>query len=175
MPLLSTPRLKLFPLSAAYLHSYLHNPSALENNLGYPISRDMLDETVTRAMAVKLQKMAAAAAERHDWYTYWLIKTKQPPFGAGLIGFKGEPDQNGSVEIGCGIDPTYRDKGYTTEAGEALLRWAFDNTDCQTVFATESNNPASARVLSKLGFNFIEQQNNENLWELNKADYANTI
>ena len=43
--------------------------------------------------------------------------------------------------------------GYATEAGGALLHWAFDALDLNRVQAeTDTRNAASARVLEKLGF-----------------------
>ena len=43
--------------------------------------------------------------------------------------------------------------GYATEAGRALLRWAFDTLDLNRVQAeTDTRNMAAARVLEKLGF-----------------------
>lgn len=43
--------------------------------------------------------------------------------------------------------------GHATEAGRALLRWAFDNLDLNRVQAeADTRNPASRRVLEKLGF-----------------------
>ncbi|MCD4524674.1 GNAT family N-acetyltransferase [Nocardioides sp. cx-173] len=43
--------------------------------------------------------------------------------------------------------------GYTTEAARALLQWAFDTLDLHRVQAeVDTRNPASARVLEKLGF-----------------------
>jgi [ribosomal protein S5]-alanine N-acetyltransferase len=43
--------------------------------------------------------------------------------------------------------------GYATEAGHAVLQWAFDTLDLNRVQAeTDTRNAASARVLEKLGF-----------------------
>ena len=43
--------------------------------------------------------------------------------------------------------------GYATEAGCAVLQWAFDTLDLNRVQAeTDTRNAASARVLEKLGF-----------------------
>lgn len=43
--------------------------------------------------------------------------------------------------------------GYATEAGRALLQWAFDTLDLNRVQAeTDTRNTASAHVLEKLGF-----------------------
>ncbi len=72
--------------------------------------------------------MDQASPEKElPWITYWLIRVPPEGFGAGLIGFKGLPDQNGVVEVGYGIDPEFRNFGYTTEALGGLIQWAFDD------------------------------------------------
>jgi RimJ/RimL family protein N-acetyltransferase len=44
-------------------------------------------------------------------------------------------------------------RGYATEGARALLRWAYDTLDLNRVQAeVDTRNPASARVLEKLGF-----------------------
>ena len=50
-------------------------------------------------------------------------------------------------------DPAYWGNGYATEAQAALLRWAFDRFDLAETTADHfHDNPASGRVLEKLGF-----------------------
>jgi RimJ/RimL family protein N-acetyltransferase len=69
------------------------------------------------------------------------------------MGYKGSPDDRGRVEIGYGIDPEAGGRGYTTEAAAALTEWAFQHPDCKEILAPETrkDNPASHRVLVKLG------------------------
>ena len=55
------------------------------------------------------------------------------------------------MEIGYGIDPAFRGKGYASEAMEAAIQWAFAN-GAQTVIAKiNPGNDASRRVLEKVG------------------------
>ena len=69
-----------------------------------------------------------------------------------MIGFKGVPDGQGEVEIGYGIDPDFRSKGYTTEAAGMLIDWALQQPSCLVVTAwSDKENRASARVLEKVG------------------------
>ena len=86
----------------------------------------------------------------HPWFTYWLIVVESISFGAGLVGYKGLPDHKGAVEIGYGIDPGYQNHGYTTEAAQALIRWAFHQPNCGAVTAHAVQNPASDRVLEEI-------------------------
>jgi len=58
-----------------------------------------------------------------------------------------------SASLGYCLHETAWGLGYATEAGAALLRWAFERLDLNRVQAqTDTRNAASARVLEKLGF-----------------------
>jgi RimJ/RimL family protein N-acetyltransferase len=58
-----------------------------------------------------------------------------------------------SAELGYCFDREAWGHGYATEAAHALLRWAYDTLDLNRVQAeADTRNPASARVLEKLGF-----------------------
>jgi RimJ/RimL family protein N-acetyltransferase len=58
-----------------------------------------------------------------------------------------------SASMGYCLDEAAWGHGYATEAGRAVLQWAFDTLDLNRVQAeTDTRNTASARVLEKLGF-----------------------
>ena len=85
------------------------------------------------------------------WYTPWLIVLKDGTL-VGDICFKGLGD-NGTVEIGYGINPPHEGQGYATEAVDTMVRWAFGPPGVTRVEAeTEPGNAASRRVLAKCGF-----------------------
>jgi [ribosomal protein S5]-alanine N-acetyltransferase len=70
----------------------------------------------------------------------------------GQMGFKGQPDTDGSVEIGYNVSPTHHNQGYATEAVGALVNWALESGFARRVTAeTLASNLASNRVLEKLG------------------------
>jgi [ribosomal protein S5]-alanine N-acetyltransferase len=149
-----TQRLDLIPLNVGQLRLYLEQPVLLEQELGFPVSRTIVTERVQRAIRMKLEKMAHVEDERMSWYTYWLMVIRGVfPFGAGLVGFKGFPDQNGEAEIGYGIDPDHQQKGYTTEAVQRMIAWAFEETACKSVVARDTKkwNVASLRILARVG------------------------
>lgn len=53
------------------------------------------------------------------------------------------------------VNPDKWNKGYATEAGEAMLDFAFNDLDLVRVYGTcMSKNPASRRVMEKLGFEY---------------------
>jgi len=149
---LESERLLLFPLSKQQLANLLTRPDSLSQELGFALAKNMLDVNVQRAIKKKLDSASSLDEREWLWKTYWLIKIKQHDLGAGLIGFKGIPDNDGFVEIGYGIDESVWNKGFMTEAVQLMLDWAFDYPDCKCVTATTVINPASERVLQKLHF-----------------------
>ncbi len=79
----------------------------------------------------------------------------------GQIGFKGQPDTDGSVEIGYGLNATHHNLGYGSKAVGALVSWALEFGFARRVTAeTLETNFASRRVLEKLGFARFEARFN---------------
>ena len=165
---LRTSRLLIVPLTLSQLQLCLTNLPALEAELGLTISRDVLTKRVQRAIRMKRKKMARMDESQHPWQTYWLVIVSEDNFGAGLAGFKGVPNENGSTEIGYGIDPAYQNKGYTSEVVRALVDWAFQHSFCETVTATTVENPASRRLLEKLGAKLVAEDDTSTSWEFVK-------
>ena len=70
---------------------------------------------------------------------------------AGVIGLIVNRDHD-RAEIGYWIGVPYWGRGYATEAGRAVVRHAFEGLALNRVYAEVfSRNPASARVLQKIG------------------------
>jgi [ribosomal protein S5]-alanine N-acetyltransferase len=159
MSKLKTERLSLIALNRHQLQAYLDDPAVLEKELGHPISRHIVTDRVRRAIGMKLAKMEAVEETRRDWLTYWLMVTADPPFGAGLVGFKGFPDGCGESEIGYGIDPDWQGRGLMTEAVRAMITWAFREPACRSVVAlgVDKGNIASQKVLAKAGMTVYEE------------------
>ena len=89
--------------------------------------------------------------EQWVWYAIWIIECKDGSH-VGDLSFKGFND-DGSVEIGYGIDEAHQGQGYATEAVNAAVMWALQQPGITCVEAeTEPNNKASQRVLEKCGF-----------------------
>jgi ribosomal-protein-alanine N-acetyltransferase len=170
---IETERLRLVALSRRQLQQYLDSPGGLEVELGIPVSRAILTDRVRGAIAKKVARMAGADLAAHPWYTYWLAIVRDVPFGAGLLGFKGVPNQAGEVEIGYGIDPEYEGQGYTTEAARALIGWAFRDPACLAVVApgTLKMNVGSNRVLQKLGMRLVAESDDANDWRVERAEW----
>lgn len=69
----------------------------------------------------------------------------------GLSGFT--PQDDGDAEIGYWIGKDYWGQGYATEAAKAVIRFGFERCGVRAFHCSHfTDNPASARVIEKLGF-----------------------
>jgi RimJ/RimL family protein N-acetyltransferase len=171
--LIITTNLVLLPLSAIQLSMYLDQKNEFVQQVG-PVSREILTEQLRRAIGMKIEKLSSASPQELPWLTYWLIQAPPEGFGAGMIGFKGAPDEEGTVEVGYGMDSSFRNLGYMTEALEGLISWAFQDNRCDRIIApdTHRSNLASNRVLEKVGMRVYHEKVDSLSWCL-KKDWRN--
>lgn len=82
------------------------------------------------------------------------LRTDHPPRLIGGISIaERSADHGGEAELGCWIVPSARGHGYATEAGRALIAAARDSLRIDRLASVHAvENPASGRVLRKLGF-----------------------
>ncbi|MCL2166729.1 MAG: bifunctional GNAT family N-acetyltransferase/class I SAM-dependent methyltransferase [Clostridiales bacterium] len=71
----------------------------------------------------------------------------------GLIGVAPKRELGGEIEILFSIADAYQGCGYATEAGKAMIWWAFEQAGQEVLSAiVKPENKASRRVIEKLGF-----------------------
>ncbi len=71
----------------------------------------------------------------------------------GDCGWFGPPDPEGTVEIGYGLSPAFRQRGLGTDAVRDLLAWVEAQDGVRRVIARiEATNVASRRLAERLGF-----------------------
>lgn len=168
---IQTERLRLVALTMEQLDLCLADQGSLSRELGVSFSPQLVDEPVRRAAGFKKKKMSGLPPEQHPWCTFWLVVIAAEPHGVGMAGFKGPPDDRGEVEIGYGIDPAYRNRGYTTEAVQALIAWAWQDTSCRSILAdTMKDNAASSRVLAKVGMRVYHETDEGLCWKLERGN-----
>ncbi len=170
---ITTPRLTLIPLSLEQLKIGLVSLPKLSGSVGVKLVSSLFEGVVDHAVRMKIEKMEKVDQALHPWYTYWLIVITGEQTGAGMVGFKGAPDEKGWVEIGYGIDPLYQRLGYMSEAVHALIGWAFAHKECLAITATAVlvNNYASQKVLLRNGFIETEQDEKGINYRLDRADW----
>ena len=86
----------------------------------------------------------------------------------GGAGFKGPPD-DGCGEIGYGLAPSARGRGYATEAVQALVAVGVTQGLDAVTAETHAGNSSSERVLLRAGFEVIGVSAEMTLWRLELA------
>jgi RimJ/RimL family protein N-acetyltransferase len=76
----------------------------------------------------------------------------------GGIGLRVD-DQHQHAELGYWLGVQYWGQGYATEAARAILRYGFENLGLHRIYASHfKHNPASGRILVKLGMRYEGRQ-----------------
>ena len=97
-------------------------------------------------------------------YGIWVVVDRARGAVVGSAGFVGDP-QDGKVELGYGIHPSFRGLGYATEASKALVDWALVREAVREVVAEcERSNIPSVRVLEKVGMERHGERGSRVLW-----------
>ncbi|WP_248930651.1 GNAT family N-acetyltransferase [Paenibacillus hamazuiensis] len=99
----------------------------------------------------------------------WIIVERETKEIVGGIGFVGDPDQDGMIEIGFATNESHRRKGYCFEAAQKLMEWALDHDEVQLITARcELGNIGSKNVLLKLGFEMDHKDEELIYWKYPK-------
>ena len=132
---LETERLRIYVASLAEMEQIVETQISEELKKAY---REMLDGYLGHP-------------EQGEWYAIWMV-TRHDGVQVGDLSFKGL-NEDGSVEIGYGINDEFQGQGYATEAVAVAVNWALKQAGVLRVEAeTEPDNAASQRVLAKCGF-----------------------
>ena len=138
---LQTERLKLVASTLEETRAYLAQLDATQRAEVSPAWLARL-ETATEADAV--------------WTFGFTVLDRSTDAAVGQCAFKGPPDGENAVEIAYGISPEHQDRGYATEAAQALVAFAFESGKVRVVRAhTFREQNASTRVLTKCGFRHV--------------------
>ncbi len=82
------------------------------------------------------------------------VERKEDGALVGAIGLRLEREHD-RAELGYWIGVPYWGRGYATEAGRAIVRHGFEAEGLNRIYAFHfSNNPASGRVLQKIGMTY---------------------
>lgn len=133
----------LAPGHAAALQPLLEDPAiALTTPFPHPYPTDGAREYVRDAMARWLQGTK---------YVFAVCDPRGEPLGMALL--KDVDHGKGEAELGYWIGRPHWGRGYATAAARETLDYGFGTLGLTTVFAVSLEaNPASLRVLAKLGF-----------------------
>lgn len=161
---LHTERLSLIPFTYDLVQAAMEDRAAIGRLLGVAVPVDWPGPDMGDLLP-SLADWLAGDPARAEW-TRILMHTQDRTL-IGSAGFKGEPDGEGVVEIGYGIIPAYRQQGYATEAGRALIDWALAQPGVTRVTAEcLYDNLPSIRVLERLGMQQTGRDGDLLQWEL---------
>lgn len=165
---LETAKLNIIPLTKEQFSLLLNGIEYLEKALDLVPSGEALDIHTQEAMS-GLYKESLSHPNSYHWYTSWQIILKPEHKIIGSACFIKDPDDEGKVEVGYGINETYRGNGYMTEAIICMCQWAFCQEGIRMIIAeTDVDNYASQRVLEKSGMAKYKQNDSSIWWRMSK-------
>lgn len=150
MSLLQTERLILRPLTLADAPAIQtlvsdREIAATTLNIPYPYPEGGAEQWIAHAQE---------SMEKRTVFNFGIIRKEDDQL-VGCIAVEGVKEPHRKVEMGYWIGRPYWGKGYATEAGHALLAFAFNELGANKVWAQFfSNNPASGKVMQKLGMTY---------------------
>ncbi|CAG7629868.1 hypothetical protein PAESOLCIP111_03144 [Paenibacillus solanacearum] len=159
---LETPRLLLVTMDLPMIDAAARNDRQAFESLGYTCSDEWPSADFREALPYYRELMVKNNGTRG--FDSWIVVEKNANEIVGGVGFIGDPDPEGIIEIGFGINESHRRKGYCYEAAKALLEWAANHDEVKRITARcEPGNLSSQAVLEKLGFATQESEDEEML------------
>jgi [ribosomal protein S5]-alanine N-acetyltransferase len=146
---LKSPRLgfRLWSMDDLSLALTLWGDSQVSRFLGGPFSPEQIRARLTREIEI----------QRDHRIQYWPVFLLTNGEFAGCCGLR--PYKEQVPELGFHFLPSHWGKGIASEAGRAVISYAFDPFGAKALFAGHHpDNAASARVLEKLGFRYTHHE-----------------
>lgn len=162
-----TNRLILVPITYDMVISLLNRECKEIEKLGFKLNskwprKDTID--ILEILRKTMKKLNEPTG-----YEVWMIVRKDNRIIIGDVGFKGEPNEKGEIEIGYGIIYDERKKGFGFEATDPLIKWALSQEKVKTVKADcLVENIGSIRILEKIGMQEVHRDEEFIYWEIVK-------
>jgi ribosomal-protein-alanine N-acetyltransferase len=149
-PAIVTPRLELVPCSLDVATALGKDVDEVGRLLDARLPKEWPDPELAEFLPIYAKLL------REDpsllGYGVWLLIEREGRTVVGSAGFQGHPSAEGEIELGYGVHPDFRNRGYATEAARALVAWAFEQAGVERVIAhCDQDNIASHRVVEKAG------------------------
>ncbi|WP_165022422.1 GNAT family N-acetyltransferase [Dysgonomonas sp. ZJ279] len=147
---LETTRLRIIPLDLEQSKLLADGVAKIERQLGLTPIEEPLDEKTLWVMQYVANKAIEYPSDTLWFTALWLIVLKSENRMIASLSFKGEPNDKKEVEIGYGTNEGYRNKGYMSEAVQAVSEWSVRQENIDAIIAeTYKDNEASHKVLQK--------------------------
>ena len=156
MPTLQTSRLALVPATATHLQAELASRAALGAALNAEVPASWPPEHYDEDAVRYFLSWVLDHPDQAGWGPHYVVRRPialEMPLLVGAGGFKGAPDEAGSIEVGYAVVPEHQRRGYATEALRGWVEWAFASPVVRTIVGhTLPHLTVSIRVLEKAGF-----------------------
>ncbi len=149
---LETPRLILRPLTLADAETAYYGWTGDEdaNKWVSWLPHHSLEDAVEWLKEIDWQQATVGDTPRDNYIWGFVLKEKNKLFGSGGLIWE---EDCGLYQVGYNISQSYWNKGYTTEAMRAILKYAANILGIKRVAGGHAKeNLASKKVLEKLGF-----------------------
>jgi ribosomal-protein-alanine N-acetyltransferase len=155
VPPIRSPRLDLVSLGPAALAALLEGrrlEAERRASVGFPAGWP--DREARSLLRLRLEQMLSEP-EAQRWLVRALVRRCDDRM-IGHAGFHGPPGTGGlgagKAELGYTVFPSFRGRGYATEAAAALMEWAEGEGIRRFVASVAPGNEPSVAIVRKLGF-----------------------
>jgi [ribosomal protein S5]-alanine N-acetyltransferase len=149
LPTLRSPRLLLTPLTAGHLNQFAsiagdHRIADTTISVPHPLTEETARVWISKAVRESMERLAAH---------YCVTIATEAEQMIGYVGLKAIDREHGEGEMSFWLHPDQQGKGYMTEAATCILGFGFNVLRLNRICAYHmARNPASGRVLAKIGF-----------------------
>ena len=145
-----------------------------ENLILYPLTKSLIQQILNDEVTDYSTKEWLTEDNRTllTWMYEELYAFIPPKIGfTSWIFIEKLTDTRGQIEIGYEIIESKRQKGYATEAIEALLEWTLTQDEVKSIIAKcHYKNIPSQSLLDKLGFKLIGEEDEMDLYQIKLED-----
>jgi RimJ/RimL family protein N-acetyltransferase len=175
-----TPRLELHHMCSDDLIALFESAGAIDVSVGKPYAnphRLLMDDSGPLRWRVPQVKADPAV---NKWFVRWMVATNTRDI-IGSASFHGPPNEDGMMEIGLGVYPSFHRQGFATEALIGMWSWVIDQPGVHTLrYTVDPLNEASVGVIRKLGFTHMGQQIDEedgpeDIYEMSATDFRRRL
>jgi RimJ/RimL family protein N-acetyltransferase len=152
-------RLELIAATAEMVHAEIHDRMELARLVEAHVPAEWpppLNDETSQQWTLNFLLTNPDAEGFGYWYIALPDRTGEGKSLVGIVGLKGKPTIDGTVEVGYSVMENRQRQGYGSEATSALISWVFGHPEVSRVIAeTYPHLRASIRVMERNGMSFL--------------------